>query len=59
MFWDDLDESSVEKIIIFLEEKKYDFENLIDIWFDDQDIGDGFVVVGESDEKEEEYLEAA
>jgi hypothetical protein len=59
MFWDDLDESSVEKIIIFLEEKKYDFENLIDIWFDDQDIGDGFAVVGESDEKEEEYLEAA
>ncbi len=52
MFWDDLDDSSVEKIIVFLEEKKHDSENLVDIWFDDQDIGDGFGVVGESQEEE-------
>ena len=59
MFWNDLDDSSVEKIIVFLEEKKYDSENLVDIWFDDQDIGDGFGVIGEEgeDESQEEEKE--
>lgn len=60
MFWDDLDTASVERIIAFLEEKKHDAENMVDIWFDDQDLGDGFGVVGEAEEeKEDEYLDAA
>jgi hypothetical protein len=49
MFWDALDTISVERIIAFLEEKKYDAENMVDIWFDDQELGDGFGVVGEAD----------
>ncbi|MFA6080070.1 MAG: hypothetical protein WC753_01155 [Candidatus Gracilibacteria bacterium] len=60
MFGDDLNASSVERIIAFLEEKKHDSENLIAIGFDDQDIGDGFGVVGESgdgDADSEEELE--
>ncbi len=62
LFWNDLDTVAVEKIILFLEEKKHDSENLVDIWFDDQDIGDGFGVVGEggdSDVDSEEELEQA
>ncbi len=63
MFWDDLDIVSVEKIITFLEERKYDTEHLVDIWFDDQDLWDGFGVVGEVGEsysdEEDEYLKAA
>lgn len=52
MFWNDLSANSVEKIITFLENKKNDSANLIDIWFDDQDIGDGFGVVGEGEDRE-------
>lgn len=63
LFWDALDTASVERIIAFLEEKKHDAENMVDIWFDDQDIGDGFGVVGEVDEadadEEDEYLKEA
>jgi hypothetical protein len=43
----------VTRLITFLETKNYDAANLIDIGFDDQDIGDGFAVVGESEETEE------
>jgi hypothetical protein len=50
MFWDHLDDISVERIITFLEDKNHDAEHLVDIWFDDQNIGDGFGVIGEEEE---------
>lgn len=57
MFWNDLDDTSVERIITFLEAKKYDSEHLVDIWFDDQDIGDDFTVLDEEESEESEEWE--
>lgn len=51
MFWADFDTSSVERIILFLEEKKNDEANLVDIGFDDLVIDDEFGVIGEEDEE--------
>lgn len=50
MFWDDLDTVSVERIIAFLEERKYDSENMVDIGFDDQEMSDGIGIIGEIDD---------